>query len=149
MTEFADPTVDNSEAYGGLGESAESQQEDPIFEWGELPEKPKRTGGAGRAVSERWQKVASLLRDNSGEWAKVAEHEKDTTAANHAARVRNGKSRAFVPAGHYQAVTRPAGTEDEPTYAVWVRHVGAPQPAESVNTDGVNTPPSEVLAESN
>lgn len=95
------------------------------FAWGDPPPLSRVGKGGGRQVSKHWAEVSSLLKDNEGEWAQVSVHDNPNRAANFAASIRSGKSGAFRPARHFDAVSRPVNSEDG-THGVFARYVGAP-----------------------
>ncbi|MFI0912531.1 hypothetical protein [Streptomyces abikoensis] len=70
--------------------------------------------------------IADELRNHQGDWARVAEYDSPGTATMTAIRIRTGKSRAFQPAGAFEAQARTG--EDRRGY-VWARYVGEPADA--------------------
>lgn len=116
-------------------------KEAPPFEWvDDLPDAAPRAAGAGRGVDPHWAEVASMLKAHEGAWALVSTHEKAATAANHAARIRSGKSKAFEPAHYFEAKGRPT---PEGKHGVYARYTGEPAPV-AENTDGVAPTAQEV-----
>lgn len=117
--------IDDATNEDAVAEVAKKKDVDHVFKWAEPPAAPKRTGGAGRAVSQHWLTVAATLREHSGEWAQVSEHDSSLKASSHAARIRAGKSKAFEPKDHFHTTVRPldGDEENEPTsWAVFARH---------------------------
>ncbi|MGP3685714.1 hypothetical protein ACTVZO_13530 [Streptomyces sp. IBSNAI002] len=68
-------------------------------------------------------RTARALRERPGDWAHISDHDLKTQAANLAYRIRQGKIRAFRPAGAFEATSRKTG---ESSGAVWARYVGTP-----------------------
>ncbi|MER7507985.1 hypothetical protein ABTX82_06400 [Streptomyces lavendulae] len=66
--------------------------------------------------------TARALRERPGDWAHISDHDLKSRAANLAYRIRQGKIRAFRPAGAFEATSRKTG---EASGAVWARYVGA------------------------
>ncbi len=92
------------------------------FTWGDPPEvKRGRTASKGRVLSEYWQGVIDALHDNPGQWAMVADYPNASNASNHTSRIRHGKTKAFLPLGDFEAVSRQL---PESGYGVFVRFVG-------------------------
>lgn len=78
-------------------------------EFGELPVTTGRDPNA-------WQNEAAELKARPGQWARVATKQTTSSAGTLASRIKEGQIRAFIPAGHFQAVIR--GMD------VWARYVG-------------------------
>lgn len=103
------------------------------FVW-EAPPEQLHNGTGGAQISQEWLDVAQLLAQNPLQWAKVAEAEKQAQASALAHRINKGLTRAFEPAGAYEAQSRPTG---EGGGYVWARFVGE------------DADPVKVLAEGN
>lgn len=71
----------------------------------------------GRAESPRNREIAEALRGNPGEWAKVAEAEKNDGLA---VRIRTGKAKSFAD-GIWEATSR---RNDDDTIDIYARFVG-------------------------
>ena len=71
----------------------------------------------GRAESPRNREIAEALRSNQGEWAKVAEAEKNDGLA---VRIRTGKAKSFAE-GIWEATSR---RNDDDTIDIYARFVG-------------------------
>jgi hypothetical protein len=99
-----------------------------VFVW-EQPPNPIATADRGRKTSVYWAEVASILADNTGSWAKVAQVDTLGKAAGLSTRIRTGHSSAFRPKGHFEAVYRTTNVDESGAkeYGVWARHVGEPQ----------------------
>ena len=82
----------------------------------ENPPAPKR----GRNQSTEHKLIAGKLRSRPGEWARIAEYPSAHSAYTFANRVRQGKAKAFEPAGTFEA----AAQSHEGGGAVWARYVG-------------------------
>jgi hypothetical protein len=77
----------------------------------------------GRGQHERiapWPEIADALKARPGEWARVTEGQKATTARTLAYRINTGKFVSFRPAGAFEAVSRKQG---DGTF-VYARYVG-------------------------
>ncbi|MFD8023702.1 hypothetical protein ACFV6G_25170 [Streptomyces lavendulae] len=74
-------------------------------------------------------RTARALRERPGDWAHISDHDQKSQAANLAYRIRQGKLRAFRPAGAFEATSR---TTDGTSGAVWARYVGTPEAASPV-----------------
>jgi len=88
--------------------------------WETPPEKEFVTSG-GAQVSEEWLQVAEVLAAHPQEWARIASAEKLPQASALAHRINKGRSRAFEPAGSYEAEAR---TDGNGGGLVWARFVG-------------------------
>ena len=80
-------------------------------------EAPPATKG-GRAESPRNREIAEALRDNPGEWALVADAEKNDGLA---VRIRTGKAKSFAD-GIWEATSR---RNDDDTISIYARFVSA------------------------
>lgn len=88
--------------------------------WEEPPEAERNPSG-GAQVSEEWKAVAELLAQNPQQWARIAQAEKFPQASALAHRINKGRSRAFEPAGAYEAEARRDGNGGG---FVWARYLG-------------------------
>jgi hypothetical protein len=84
---------------------------------------------SGAAPSPELMAKAALLRENEGKWAIIGYAEKLPQSSALAHRINKGISRAFAPAGTFEAVSRPvSGVKDEEGNeyggAVYARYVG-------------------------
>lgn len=79
---------------------------------------PPATKG-GRAESPRNKEIAEALRANPGEWALVAEGEKNDGLA---VRIRTGKAKSFAE-GVWEATSR--SNDDDDTIDIYARYVSA------------------------
>jgi hypothetical protein len=73
---------------------------------------------AGRPASAKWKEIADNLRANPEEWFVVARDVSPTTAHL----IRNGKLKAFAPAGYFESVSR--GNKGNRAGEVYARFVG-------------------------
>lgn len=111
-------------------------------EFGELPEKPPRTGHK-RGPSKEWIEVAEQLKAKPDRWAKVR-HKKVTdnkSAHGVAVRMRNGSLVAFAPAGSFKVEVR--GSE------VWACYVGESTEQDSQEPDSTEEDTSSENGTSN
>jgi hypothetical protein len=99
----------------------------------EVPPEPVRQATGGAQVSQEWLDVAQLLTDNPLQWAKVAEAEKQAQASALAHRINKGLTKAFEPAGSFEAQSRPSGNGGG---YVWARFVGDDVDPAKVLADG-------------
>jgi hypothetical protein len=84
------------------------------MKWQDVP--PTDRSHNGRPI--KWQKEAAELRANPKRWALLTTAVSRPRAAQTALRIRNGVSRAFGPAGTFEAAAR--GCD------VYARYVGDP-----------------------
>jgi len=84
-----------------------------------LPERASKKGNNQSGDSAR---IADALRGRPGEWAviKVYESKQHSSARGYSARVVGGKTKAYEPAGHFEAATRLIDGE----IRVYARYVG-------------------------
>jgi len=85
---------------------------DPVLTFAPLP----RSTRNGRPISHNFQQIAQQLKDNPGQWARIDTRGTQPAARSFAFHVRNGTSRAFQPAGAFEATVR---NQD-----IWARYVG-------------------------
>lgn len=83
-----------------------------------LLEKKTPPAQPGRPASAKWQEVADNLRANPDEWFVVARNVSPTTSHL----IRNGKLKAFAPAGYFESVTRE--NKGNKAGEVYARYVG-------------------------
>ncbi|SRR6266566_2773270 len=96
-----------------------------VFEWGDPPDKPKSNGRVGARVSTYWSEVAQTLRDCPGQWAMVIEGSTPANVSNLCNRIKKGTSKAFLPAGDFEALYRRVKEDDGTVvYRAFARFVG-------------------------
>ena len=86
---------------------------DPVV-WEDPPGARSRDG----MVSHH--KAAAILRTKPGRWGIVATYDHATTTASTAGVIRSGRTGAWRPAGHYEAMARTVSGE----HRVYARYVG-------------------------
>lgn len=124
---MSEPVIDDTEMMDDTETTEATPEVNHVFKWSTPPTAPKRIGGSGRTISKHWLDVAHALRENTGQWAQIGEHDSNVKASNHAARVRSGKSKAFAPKDDFETVSRPLDGDEttEPTsWGVFARHTG-------------------------
>jgi hypothetical protein len=91
--------------------------------WASPPVAPTRVTTGGAAVSPELTVIAETLKLNAGQWALIARTERYGQASAFSHRVNKAVSKAFAPAGTFEARAARLDGETELS-AVYVRYLG-------------------------
>lgn len=78
----------------------------------------------GSPKKTKHQKIAEKLTKRPGDWALVASYNTAASMNSMAHLIRNGKAKAYAPAGDFEAVARTVGSK----HRVYARYVGKGRP---------------------
>lgn len=87
-------------------------------------EEPPTPGGGAARGSKKYRRAVEQLKKRPGEWAIVAVCKNHQASNSLSYQIKNGKSAAFLPKGHFDAVARLVGKE----HRVYARYVGEGTP---------------------